>query len=84
MGISSILTMRHLMLYSVAILLLVHRTAALPVDEALVRCQPGSYRRNTCEKCAKVTRDDSAYLLCCTQEKDQQWCEDFLNFTLRP
>lgn len=84
MGCSFTLTMRHLILCSIVIILLVHRTAALPVDEALLRCSNGSHRRNICEKCAKVTRDDSAYLLCCTQEGDQQWCEDFLNFTLRP
>lgn len=84
MGSSSLFTVRRLMLCSAVILMLLHRTTSAPVDEALARCTPGSPRRNTCEKCAKVTRDDEAYLLCCTQEGTQQWCEDFLNFTLRP
>ncbi|CAG2115563.1 unnamed protein product [Medioppia subpectinata] len=38
--------------------------------------------RSVCEKCAKVTKSDMAYPLCCSQRSDREWCQLFLDYTL--
>lgn len=46
----------------------------------LIICSPGSKKRNTCEKCTKVTRDPNTYKMCCENKRGvRTWCEKFLN-----
>ncbi|GFQ64761.1 uncharacterized protein TNCT_530011 [Trichonephila clavata] len=48
-------------------------------------CSPGSERRNTCEKCTKVTRDPKTYKMCCENISGVgRWCRTFLDYTLPP
>lgn len=48
-------------------------------------CAPGSNRRNTCEKCTKVTRDPKTYKMCCENISGVgRWCRTFLDYTLPP
>ncbi|CAL1261364.1 unnamed protein product [Larinioides sclopetarius] len=51
----------------------------------LLLCAPGSERRNTCEKCTKVTRDPNTYKMCCENTSGvRRWCRTFLDYTLPP
>lgn len=46
-------------------------------------CSFGSELRNTCEKCAKLTKSDLAYSMCCSgKDGVRNWCFDFLNYSL--
>lgn len=46
-------------------------------------CSFGSELRNTCEKCAKLTKSDLAYSMCCSgKDGVRSWCFDFLNYSL--
>ncbi|GIY33263.1 uncharacterized protein CEXT_526301 [Caerostris extrusa] len=48
-------------------------------------CSPGSERRNTCEKCTKVTKDPKTYKMCCENLHGvRNWCRIFLDYTLPP
>lgn len=46
------------------------------------QCVVGEKTRDTCEKCAKLTRSESAFALCCTDTDNvRTWCEKFINYT---
>lgn len=44
-------------------------------------CQPGGQYRDTCERCAKVTKNSDAFPLCCENKSGaRDWCNNFLNY----
>lgn len=48
-----------------------------------VACAPGRPDRDLCERCAKVTRSELVYPLCCAQEGDvRQFCVNYLDFVI--
>lgn len=44
-------------------------------------CQIGTSTRDMCETCAKATKSEMAFALCCVNKENvRDWCEKFINF----
>ncbi|KAG8188577.1 hypothetical protein JTE90_007183 [Oedothorax gibbosus] len=45
------------------------------------KCRHGGEVRNLCEKCAKVTKNEVVFPLCCQDKKGvASWCREFLDY----
>ena len=46
------------------------------------KCYVGSAIRDICERCAKITRSEMAFNLCCTDKDEvRDWCTQFFEFS---
>lgn len=46
-------------------------------------CQVGTQRRDLCERCAKLTKSEMAYVYCCIDKDDvYSYCERFIDYSL--
>lgn len=52
-----------------------------PVRKAQNQCTNNALQQHTCEMCAKETKSQQVYTLCCTGEDNAlMWCQSFLRF----
>lgn len=53
-------------------------------NDIVGQCEPGSQIRDICERCAKSTQAELAYLLCCQDSVNvRNYCQEFLTYTLK-
>ncbi|XP_063873876.1 uncharacterized protein LOC135107677 [Scylla paramamosain] len=52
-----------------------------PVRKTQNQCTNNAMQQHTCEMCAKETKSQKVYSLCCTGEDNAlNWCQSFLHF----
>lgn len=52
--------------------------------ENLSRCEKNTEVDITCQKCAKITKSNVVYPMCCTDKEDAyRWCYKYINFGLQ-
>ncbi|XP_071038970.1 uncharacterized protein [Parasteatoda tepidariorum] len=44
-------------------------------------CRHGGQIRDLCERCAKVTKNELVFPMCCSEQKGvRRWCKEFLDY----